>query len=109
MQARGSGGRRESYGQELRDIRADMNPIPSELKRASMQVKNEKKEKKQKKEEKQKEKRESDGTLAEGWRMKKDKQSGRVFYFNETTGKKSWKLPGREEKQKGENVEEVVL
>ena len=41
--------------------------------------------------------------------MKKDKQSGRVFYFNETTGKKSWKLPGREEKQKGENVEEVVL
>ena len=49
MQARASGGRRESYWQELRDIRADMNPIPSELKRASMQVKKEKKEKKEKK------------------------------------------------------------
>ena len=37
--------------------------------------------------------------------MKEDKQSGRVFYFNEITGKKSWKLPGREKKEKGENDE----
>ena len=38
--------------------------------------------------------------LPEGWSMKVDKASGRIFYVNKGTGEKSWRLPGQSKASK---------